>query len=137
MAAMDVVAKTGSLCPQCLAKIAARIVTDDEQVYLEKECPHHGHYKTVIWRGAGHYLDWYRPPGPAKEPLRLTSISRGCPYYCGISRRSLSRAINRRRTHPLGSFVPPGCEDSKKVSRAKKLILDRRPQSQGSPLAIR
>ncbi len=84
MAAMDVLAETESLCPQCLAKIAAQIVTDNEQVYLEKECPHHGHYKTVIWRGAGHYLDWYRPPGPVKEPLRLTSISRGCPYDCGL-----------------------------------------------------
>ena len=77
-------AETESLCPQCLAKIPARRVTDNGNVYLEKECPDHGRFRTLIWRGAEHYLDWHRPPGLVKEPQRLSTEERGCPFDCGL-----------------------------------------------------
>lgn len=84
----EILKETESLCPVCLSRITARIITENNKVYLEKSCPRHGDYKVIIWRNdAEHYLKWTRfggdriPIGPKK---RLTEHNRGCPYDCGI-----------------------------------------------------
>jgi uncharacterized radical SAM superfamily Fe-S cluster-containing enzyme len=80
--------ETESLCPVCLGRIPARIVTENSKVYLEKSCLKHGDYKVIIWRNdAEHYLKWAEfagetiPIGPNK---RLSEHDRGCPYDCGL-----------------------------------------------------
>ena len=45
-------ARTASVCPVCLKTLEAyKTVGNDGFVYLEKTCPEHGHYKTLIWEG--------------------------------------------------------------------------------------
>lgn len=81
----QVIGKTESLCPECLAVIPAHKSMEDGDVYLEKICPRHGFFKTIIWRGARTYCGWgefgQELGGPGK---RLTMKERGCPYDCGL-----------------------------------------------------
>ena len=75
---------TESVCPECLSKISARRVVQGEDVYLEKTCPEHGSYRTVIWRGAPDFTSWARPKTPAFPKIPFAPIEHGCPYDCGL-----------------------------------------------------
>ena len=76
--------ETESVCPVCLKKIPAKNVRYDDKVYMEKECPRHGFFKTLIWSGGPDYEKWRQedraqtPVNPAKER------EKGCPYDCGL-----------------------------------------------------
>ena len=54
----ELLGETQSLCPACLRRIQARKVVENGDVYLEKSCPEHGYYKTLIWRNAELYREW-------------------------------------------------------------------------------
>lgn len=84
----EILKETESLCPVCLSRVRARIITENNEVYLEKGCLQHGNYKVIIWRNdVNHYLKWAKfageriPIGPRK---RLAERNRGCPYDCGL-----------------------------------------------------
>jgi len=79
-----ILAFTESVCPVCLAKIRARRIARREQVYLEKTCPEHGSFQTVIWRGDPAMDTWVRPKTPAYPSNPATQIEKGCPYDCGL-----------------------------------------------------
>jgi len=87
---------TESLCPECLRRIPAKKVADNGNVYLEKICPEHGHYRVLIWRqDAGHYLDWTRSCEGGSGPLHnFTNVDRGCPYDCGLCPEHWTRACS-------------------------------------------
>ncbi len=55
---------TESVCPECLRTITAVKLSEQEEVFLRKECPEHGRFQAVIWRGHPEYASWQRP-GPA------------------------------------------------------------------------
>jgi uncharacterized radical SAM superfamily Fe-S cluster-containing enzyme len=80
-----VLAETLSLCPVCFKRIPASLVTDDERVYITKECPLHGKHVALVSSSLSQYqeaLKLSRSPNlPAK---RGTSHNRGCPYDCGL-----------------------------------------------------
>jgi len=77
--------ETESLCPVCLRRVAARRVAEDDDVYLEKDCPEHGPHRALIWRGARLYLDWARHGrAVAATHHKLTTSVQGCPYDCGL-----------------------------------------------------
>lgn len=82
----ELVGWTMSLCPECLDRIPAKKVAEGGNVYLEKECPEHGKFKTLIWRGSAQsYLDWSQNAQEAVGPLKsITEVSKGCPYDCGL-----------------------------------------------------
>ncbi|MFO8010169.1 MAG: radical SAM protein [Dehalococcoidia bacterium] len=83
----EVLGRTKSLCPTCLKVITADRVQHDGDVFIEKRCPEHGEFKTIIWRGEPSYKDWGMgifAPGPS---TRQTDILDGCPYDCGICTR--------------------------------------------------
>lgn len=75
---------TESLCPHCFMKIPAKIVSIGNEVYLEKACPEHGGFKTILWRGEPAMDTWQRPKIPAKIRFPNTKVNKGCPYDCGI-----------------------------------------------------
>jgi hypothetical protein len=80
-----ILAETESLCPICLAKIPAQRFVEGDDVYLEKTCPEHGHFQTLIWRGAQSYQRWSEYTGPAAPPVHFQSAERdGCPFDCGL-----------------------------------------------------
>lgn len=82
----ELLGETESLCPECLWRIPARRISENGNIYLEKNCPEHGKFKVLIWRQTvKHYLDWgqylKKPTGPLKS---LTNLDQGCPYDCGV-----------------------------------------------------
>jgi uncharacterized radical SAM superfamily Fe-S cluster-containing enzyme len=73
-----------SVCPECLKRIPAQNVRRGNDVYLIKECPDHGRFSTVVWRGEPAYESWVHPPKAALTPVGATGMNRGCPFDCGV-----------------------------------------------------
>jgi len=80
----DILSSTESVCPECLKRIPAQRVQYGEDVYLEKECPEHGQFKTILWRGADSFKHWVRPKMPSFPKNPTTQVKDGCPYDCGL-----------------------------------------------------
>lgn len=79
-----VMEETFSLCPVCLQRIPAKKVSYGSRTYLEKECKKHGHFKTLIWRGAPKFENWRQKEQNDKPRFFDTPSYLGCPYDCGI-----------------------------------------------------
>ncbi|HWQ07701.1 MAG TPA: radical SAM protein [Holophaga sp.] len=72
-----VLRETFSVCPVCLARIPARRIQEGQEVFLEKTCPGHGVFRTILWRGHGDPEAWIGPEGdPLQDPH--------CPDACGL-----------------------------------------------------
>ncbi len=84
--------KTQSVCPVCLQRISAQKVKYGDKVYLEKTCPKHGFFKTLIWNGYPDYELWGLKRAEASPGPSLTQTDQGCPFDCGIC------PAHRRRT---------------------------------------
>lgn len=64
---------TISVCPECLKRLPAVITEQDGQVYMEKTCPDHGPFRTLIWEDTGDaYLSWLSDGGMDLEALPRT-----------------------------------------------------------------
>lgn len=76
---------TLSLCPQCLRRVDAKIVFQDEQVFMLKHCPEHGRSKVLIADDAQYYRRIRNYNKPSETPHRFnTKTHYGCPYDCGL-----------------------------------------------------
>lgn len=47
--------RTKSLCPECFRKVDAKIIEEDDKVYMLKKCPKHGKFSILIERDAKFY----------------------------------------------------------------------------------
>lgn len=75
---------TQSLCPVCLRRLDASRTVRKEGVYLEKHCPEHGPFETLIWKGAPQIETWRRPK-IATRPIAVGhEVKQGCPFDCGL-----------------------------------------------------
>jgi 7,8-dihydro-6-hydroxymethylpterin dimethyltransferase len=79
-----VLSTTESVCPECLKRLPAARVLRGEDVYLDKTCPEHGSFSTVIWRGQPAFTSWVRPKTPSYPKNPFTPVQQGCPYDCGL-----------------------------------------------------
>ena len=71
---------TRSVCPVCLQNLPAAICREDDgRVFLEKTCPDHGGFRTLVWQGKMDFESWLlsEPPMADGEGLR-------CPGDCGL-----------------------------------------------------
>lgn len=75
----NVVRSTSSVCPVCLERIDARMVERNGNIYMEKECPRHGAFSTVVWKCGVDYSRWIEGAAPLGEGENLK-----CPNNCGI-----------------------------------------------------
>jgi 7,8-dihydro-6-hydroxymethylpterin dimethyltransferase len=76
---------TISLCPACLRRVDAKIVFEDEKVYMFKNCPDHGFSKVLIATDVEYYKNIRNYNKPSETPLRFnTKTHYGCPYDCGL-----------------------------------------------------
>lgn len=80
----EILSHTESVCPECINRISAARVRYGEDVYLEKTCPEHGSFRTIIWRGQPAFTSWVRPKTPSYPKNPFTEIRLGCPYDCGL-----------------------------------------------------
>lgn len=81
---MKIITTTESLCPECLKKIPAHYLVENNNVYLSKTCPEHGPYRTLAWRDAALYEQWQRESIHAPKWKNGAPSSRGCPWDCGL-----------------------------------------------------
>jgi uncharacterized radical SAM superfamily Fe-S cluster-containing enzyme len=81
---VEILSTTESVCPNCLSRIQAAYVLHGEDMYLEKTCPKHGEFRTIIWRGEPGYTAWTRPKTPSFPENPITEVKDGCPYDCGL-----------------------------------------------------
>ncbi|TCZ74812.1 radical SAM protein [Flaviaesturariibacter aridisoli] len=76
---------TLSLCPDCLKRVDAKIVFEDGNVYMLKNCADHGFQKVLIATDVEYYKNIRNYNKPSEMPLRFnTKTQYGCPYDCGL-----------------------------------------------------
>jgi uncharacterized radical SAM superfamily Fe-S cluster-containing enzyme len=76
---------TISLCPTCLKRIDAKVVFENNQVYMLKRCPEHGNSKVLIADDVEYYKRIRNYNKPSETPYKFnTNTHYGCPYDCGL-----------------------------------------------------
>ncbi|HEX3643660.1 MAG TPA: radical SAM protein [Ktedonobacteraceae bacterium] len=76
---------TNSLCPICLKVIQAKVILQNNKVYMLKTCPEHGAMRTLPSSDAAYYLSQsqYNKPGTLPRHFQ-TPVEKGCPLDCGL-----------------------------------------------------
>src|SRR5688500_9850438 len=78
---------TISLCPECLRRIDAKIIFEDNKVYMLKTCGEHGFFKVLIADDIAYYKNIRNYNKSSEAPLKTnTETLYGCPYDCGLCR---------------------------------------------------
>lgn len=76
---------TTSLCHECLRRVDAKIIFQDEKVYMLKRCPDHGYSKVLIADDIPYYKEIRNYNKASEMPLKFnTDTHYGCPYDCGL-----------------------------------------------------
>ncbi|MDR3212755.1 MAG: radical SAM protein [Azoarcus sp.] len=76
---------TTGYCAQCRALVTARILNEDDAIWLETLCPAHGNARTLISSDPGWYESSREYVKPRQIPFALgTDEFRGCPDSCGL-----------------------------------------------------
>jgi 7,8-dihydro-6-hydroxymethylpterin dimethyltransferase len=76
---------TVSLCTKCLRRIDAKIVFEDNKVFMLKNCPEHGFEKVLISTDVAYYRMSRNYAKKSEIPLKFnTETHFGCPYDCGL-----------------------------------------------------
>jgi len=76
---------TTSVCNKCLRKVEAKIVFQNDKVFMLKWCKHHGNQKTLIATDIEYYKRIRNYMKPSEMPLKFnTPVKFGCPYDCGL-----------------------------------------------------
>lgn len=87
---MKLLELTRSVCPVCLDVIDARIVVNDNAVYMEKACQKHGSYSTYLWPDEEHYRWMKSFKFPRIRPNANLPSLNGCPEDCGPCKSHLN-----------------------------------------------
>ena len=76
---------TLSICSTCLRRVDAKIVFENENVYMLKTCNQHGFEKVLIATDIEYYKNIRNYNKPSETPLHFnTKTHYGCPYDCGL-----------------------------------------------------
>ena len=76
---------TRSICPVCKRTLNAEVNARDDQVFLRKHCPEHGHFEARVYGDAEMYVAIQRFNKPGSRPLQTqTEVKDGCPSDCGL-----------------------------------------------------
>ncbi|MEM4188338.1 MAG: hypothetical protein QXN56_04165, partial [Candidatus Hadarchaeum sp.] len=92
MVAMKGLAKTESVCPQCLRILPAEIIERDGKVWIKKECPEHGVFEDLYFSS----YEWYRRAqtfardGRGVLNPQVTKENPVCPSDCGLCKMHMS-----------------------------------------------
>lgn len=76
---------TVSICSKCLRRVDAKIVFENENVFMLKSCSRHGFEKVLIATDVEYYKNIRNYNKPSETPLHFnTKTQYGCPYDCGL-----------------------------------------------------
>jgi uncharacterized radical SAM superfamily Fe-S cluster-containing enzyme len=87
---------TRSLCPTCNAVIDAEIEEEDGKVWLKRNCPEHGSFKSLYWSDPVmyHRFDAYNAVGNGiANPQNATAEPGSCPTACGLCNNHHSQTL--------------------------------------------
>jgi uncharacterized radical SAM superfamily Fe-S cluster-containing enzyme len=85
---------TGSICPECLEVIPARLFEREGKVFMEKSCPSHGAFEDLVSASAAVFLrmERYAAEGAWELTNPVTEDPSLCPHGCGLCPGHLSPA---------------------------------------------
>jgi uncharacterized radical SAM superfamily Fe-S cluster-containing enzyme len=75
-----------SICSTCYRRVDAKIVFEDDKVWMLKRCPEHGHERVLV----ADDVEYYRRSRevfiktPEQPMVYNTPVKYGCPYDCGL-----------------------------------------------------
>jgi 7,8-dihydro-6-hydroxymethylpterin dimethyltransferase len=76
---------TLSICSTCLRRVDAKIVFENDNVFMLKNCKEHGFEKVLIATDIEYYKNIRNYNKPSETPLHFTTKTHyGCPYDCGL-----------------------------------------------------
>jgi 7,8-dihydro-6-hydroxymethylpterin dimethyltransferase len=76
---------TLSLCTTCLKRVDAKIVFENDNVFMLKNCMEHGFQKVLIATDVEYYKNIRNYNKASEMPLKFnTKTLYGCPYDCGL-----------------------------------------------------
>lgn len=76
---------TISLCPECLKRVGAKIIIENDEVFMTKRCPDHGFFQTKIATDVHYYKNIRNYNKASETPVHFgTDVEFGCPYDCGL-----------------------------------------------------
>lgn len=76
---------TISLCPECLKRVGAKIIIENNEIFMTKRCPDHGFFKTKIATDVHYYKNIRNYNKASETPVHFgTDVEFGCPYDCGL-----------------------------------------------------
>jgi uncharacterized radical SAM superfamily Fe-S cluster-containing enzyme len=96
---LKVIRETTSICPECKQQIKAKIVEENDTIYMRKNCEKHGDFEDILANDVKYYY-WRRGyHHDSKEVVEAPETTldkgphstcggkeglKGCPYDCGI-----------------------------------------------------
>lgn len=76
---------TNSVCSTCFLKLEAKIILQNDCVYMLKNCPEHGKEKVLISTDIAYYKKTRDFLKPADMPRKFSQkVEHGCPSDCGL-----------------------------------------------------
>lgn len=76
---------TLSLCSTCLRRVDAKVIFEENNVFMLKRCPEHGPEKVLIATDAEYYRTTRNYAKRSEMPKRFNTHTHfGCPYDCGL-----------------------------------------------------
>lgn len=76
---------TLSICSKCLKRVDAKIVFQNDNVYMLKRCKEHGAEKVLISNDIEYYKNCRHYMKRSETPLKFSTPTHfGCPYDCGL-----------------------------------------------------
>ena len=76
---------TISVCSSCLKRVDAKVIFENENVYMLKNCPVHGREKVLIATDIEYYQNCRNYIKASEMPLKFNGpVKYGCPYDCGL-----------------------------------------------------
>jgi uncharacterized radical SAM superfamily Fe-S cluster-containing enzyme len=83
----DVIRATESLCPVCLTRAPARLLSEGGRVMLEGRCAAHGEWRTVVWSGPPSFESWCGPepiPAARQTCTAVFEVTQRCDLGCPV-----------------------------------------------------
>jgi len=81
----EVYDRISSLCPQCLVSIPGTVRETESGVFMEKTCPQHGRFSSLIASDLSIYETLRDTPRKVTKPSQQgTQVRDGCPDDCGL-----------------------------------------------------
>ncbi len=75
---------TNSLCNECLKIIPAKVIFNNDKIYLLKYCTNHGEQKELLEHDIRYYTNKRKFDKPGTKCEIQTKVVKGCPYDCGL-----------------------------------------------------